>query len=343
MRQDTRRLGFVVAQFSALAWALGQSLRVLKVTEREGTATQIGAAREGVARAVAEIGKAATILSFSPISQDYPEVVGASALFNSLAEMLDAYWGDGDGQEPAPAFIIRAQEALKAFASAYGNGATATTGMSLHARQTDTDANIIADAKLVRDALARGAEAWPHADKGFRDAHEAFNRLSFMTFAAQSRAEAATPINPQAFTRHELATLKLALEYRLKGLVSGEAERDQGNALYAKVARFVNAPRAQHGPGDPDYDIATVQSTLAFAQDWHARAPVKEVEAIEAVVGENGPAFDHAISAFERLVAATPTANIFTAYISDDDIGLSVAERLRLMADRAAEDMEQGV
>lgn len=30
----------------------------------------------------------------------------------SLSEMLEIYWGDGDGEEPLPACIIRAQSAL---------------------------------------------------------------------------------------------------------------------------------------------------------------------------------------------------------------------------------------
>lgn len=33
-------------------------------------------------------------------------------LKGSLAEMVDIYWGEGDGFDPAPACIIRAQRAL---------------------------------------------------------------------------------------------------------------------------------------------------------------------------------------------------------------------------------------
>jgi len=35
-----------------------------------------------------------------------------SELKSSLSEMLWIYWGDGDGEEPLPACILRAQAAL---------------------------------------------------------------------------------------------------------------------------------------------------------------------------------------------------------------------------------------
>ena len=34
------------------------------------------------------------------------------SLVAALKEMLEVYWGDGDGQEPAPAVIVKAKDAL---------------------------------------------------------------------------------------------------------------------------------------------------------------------------------------------------------------------------------------